>query len=120
MGKAKQKGAQPPLDVPARLAQARALLEAEGAIKLTALGPPATRGLLAAELGKLGFELTKAAVRRPIASQLKQSLADGSFIALKRVAAHVAGATPAEAKRVALMLVADGAALLVLRGKEEV
>src|SRR6478752_1578154 len=120
MGKAKEKGAEPPADMPARLARACAQLEGEGAIKLTALGPPVVRGLLAAELGKLGFELTKTAARKPIASQLKQSLADGAFIALKRVAAHVAGATPAEAKRVALALVADGAAHLVLRGKEEV
>jgi len=120
MGKAKQKVAQPLVDVPTRVAQARVRVAAEGAIKLTALGPPAVRGLVAAELGKLGFELTKAAVRKPIAEQLKQALTDGAFIALKRVAAHVAGATATEAKVEALALVASGSAHLVLRGQEEV
>ncbi len=120
MGKAKQRVAQPLVDVPKRVAEARGRVAAEGAIKLTALGPPAVRGLVAAELGKLGFELTKAAVRKPIAEQLKQALTDGAFIALKRVAAHVAGATATEAKVVALALVANGSARLVLRGQEEV
>jgi hypothetical protein len=120
MGKAKQKVVQPPLDVPTRVAQARAQLEAEGAIKLTTLGPPAVRGSVAAELGKLGFELTKTVARKPIAEQLRQALADGAFIAVKRASAHVVGATLAEAKSVALALVAKGAAHLVLRGQEEV
>ena len=120
MGKAKQKFAPQLADVPARVTQARAQLEAEGAVKLTALGPPATRGLIAAELGKSGFELTASWVRKPIAQQLQQALADGAFIALKGVAAHVAGATATEAKDAALALVASGAGYLVLRGREEV
>jgi hypothetical protein len=120
MGKAKQKATPKLVDLPTRVAEARARVEAEGAIKLSALGPPAVRGLVAAELGKSGLELTKAVVRKPVAEQLKQALADGAFIALKRVAAHVAGATPAEAKRAAIALVDSAAAHLVLRGKEEV
>jgi hypothetical protein len=76
--------------------------------------------MVAEELEKLGFERTKTAVRKPIAEQMKQALSDGAFIALKRVATHVAGATATEAKGVALTLVRGGAAHLVLRGKEEV
>lgn len=108
------------LDVAQRVALARVQVDAEGAVKLTALGPAAVRGLVAAELAKLGFEVTKSAVRKPVAEQLKQAFADGAFIPLKRVAAHALGATPPEAKRAALGLVASGAAHLVLRGKEEV
>lgn len=103
-----------------RVELARAQVAAEGAVKLSALGPAAVRGLVAAELAKLGFELTKSAVRKPVLEQLKQAFADGAFIPLKRVAAHALGATPPEAKRAALALVASGAAQLVLRGKEEV
>jgi hypothetical protein len=120
MGKAKQQAPQPLLDVPARVARACAQLEAEGAIKLTTLGPPALRGLVAAELEKSGFELTKSVARKPIAAQLKQALADGAFIPLKRAAAHLAGATATEAKQAALALAKNGTAHLVLRGKEEV
>jgi hypothetical protein len=119
MAKAKQRVPQP-IDVPAHVEQARARLATEGALKRTALGPAAVRGLVAEQLGKLGFELTKTAVRRPVAEQLKEALSDGAFIALKRIATHVAGATATEAKGVALTLVSSGAAHLVLRGSEEV
>jgi len=120
MATAKQKVAPPPADVSTWVAKARAQVEAEGAIKLTALGPPAVRALVADELRALGFEHTKTTLRKPIAEQLKQALSDGAFIPLKRAATHVAGASATEAKVAALALVRNGAAHLVLRGKEEV
>ena len=120
MGKAKQRAAQQEPDVAQRVAQALAQVEAEGSMKLAALGPAAVRGLVAAELGKLGLEVTKSAVRKPLAEQLKQAFADGAFIPLKRVGAHVAGGSLPEAKQAALGLVASGVAHLVLRGQEEV
>jgi len=99
---------------------ARALLEREGVVKISALGPQPVRDLVLAELSKSGFESTKSVVRKPIAAQLAAALADGAFIPLKGIAAHARGATAAAAKQVALALVSDGAAALVLRGREEV
>lgn len=120
MAKAKTKVAPPQVDITARVTQARAQLETEGAIKLSALGPPAVRAQVAAALAATGFELTKSLVRKPLDSQLKQALADGAFIPLKRAAAHLAGTTASEAQRAALALTKNGTAHLVLRGKEEV
>lgn len=120
MGKAKQPAAQGGHDIAERVARARAQVEAEGAVKLTALGPASVRSLVAAELATLGFEVTKSAVRKPVIEQLQRAFGDGAFVSLKGVAARVAGATAAEAKKAALELLASGAAHLVLRGKEEV
>ena len=120
MGKAKRNAAQPAPDIPQLVSLALATLASDGVVKLTALGPAAVRGQVAAEVAKHGFELTKSSLRKPAIEQLKQALSDGAFIALKRVAASVTGVTAAEAKRAALGLVASGAAHLVLRGKEEV
>jgi len=119
MGKAKQSSARL-LDIPQLVSLALAALASDGVVKLNALGPAAVRGQVAAEVAKQGFEQTKSALRKPVMEQLKQALGDGAFIALKRVAAHVSGATAAEAKSAALRLVAGGAAHLVLRGTEEV
>ena len=120
MGKAKRNAAQPAPDIPQLVSLALATLASDGVVKLTALGPAAVRGQVAAEVAKHGFELTKSSLRKPAIEQLEQALSDGAFIALKRVAASVTGVTAAEAKRAALGLVASGAAHLVLRGKEEV
>jgi hypothetical protein len=99
---------------------ARAVLQREGVVKMTALGPAATRAALAAELAKEGYEATKSVVRRPLGDQLAAALADGAFVPLKAVASVVSGATAAEAKRAATALVAKGGAKLVLRGTAEV
>lgn len=117
MAKTRPKAAADPA---ALLEQARGVLESEGAVKLSALGPAAVRALLVEELVKLGFELSKAWVRRPLEAQLAHALADGAFISLKAVGSHVAGASAVEAKRAALVLVASGGAKLVLRGTDEV
>jgi len=107
-------------DISKLVSSALTALESDGVIKLSALGPASVREQVAFELTKQGYELTKSAVRKPVLEQLKRALADGAFIALKRVAAHTPGATTPEAKRAVLALVASGAAHLVLRGKEEV
>ena len=121
MAKAKtSKAAREAPDSSALLREARAALEREGSVKLTALGPASVRAALLDELTNEGFEITKSVVRKPIAEQLEALLADGAFIPLKTVAVHTAGATVAEAKQVALRLVAVGTARLVLRGTEEV
>ena len=121
MAKAKaSKTARDAPDSSALLRKARAGLEREGSVKLAALGPASVRAALLDELSKEGFEITKSAVRKPIAEQLEALLADGAFIPLKTVAMHAAGATAAEAKQAALRLVAVGTARLVLRGTEEV
>ena len=120
MGKAKRNAAQPVPDIPQLVSLALATLARDGVVKLTALGPAAVRAQVAAEVAKQGFEITKSALRKPVSEQLKQVLSDGAFVGLKRVGAHVSGATAAEARSAALGLVASGAAHLVLRGKEEV
>jgi hypothetical protein len=120
MGTPKKEPAPAAANVSELVKDARALLQSEGVVKISALGPKAVRELVLAELSKLGFEVTKAAVRAPIAAQLAAALADGAFIPLKRIAAHARGATAVEAKQVALALVSDGRATLVVRGTEEV
>ena len=120
MGKAKQSSAKRLPDIPQLVSRALATLASDGVVKLTALGPAAVRAQVAAEVAKHGFEVTKSALRKPVGEQLKQVLTDGAFVGLKSVAAHLSGATAAEAKSAALALVASGDAHLVLRGKEEV
>ncbi len=107
-------------DPDALLDRARTELARDGAIKLTAVGPPAVRPELVACLLKEGYEATKTVLRKPLDAQLSQALADGAFISLKSVASHVAGASSTEAKAAALRLIAAGKAQLVLRGTEEV
>ncbi len=120
MGKAKQRSAQQAPDIAQLVSRALAVLASDGVVKLTALGPAWARVQVADEIAKQGFERTKSALRKPVLEQLRQALSDGAFIPLKRVAAHAPGATAVEAKSAALALVANGAAHLVLRGKEEV
>jgi hypothetical protein len=107
-------------DLGALIEIARAALQRDGAVKVAKLGPAAVRAEVVAALVKDGFEATKSAVRRPVGEQLAAALADGAFISLKTVGAHVVGATAAEGKKAALALVSAGRARLVVRGAEEV
>lgn len=107
-------------DLGALIQAARTALERDGAVKVAKLGPAGVRAEVVAALVKDGFEGTKSAVRRPVGDQLAAALADGAFISLKTVGAHVVGATAAEAKKGATALVAAGRARLVVRGAEEV
>ena len=100
--------------------RARAALERDGSVKLSAVGSKTSRAAIVSELVRQGFEVTKVAVRKPLSLQLSAALADGAFIPLKSVAQHVSGSSAAEAKQAALGLVANGVAKLVLRGVQEV
>lgn len=88
-------------------------------MKLSSLGPPALRPQLSARLVQDGYEATKTMLRKPVKIQFAEALADGAFISLKAAASHLVGASSAEAKTVALGLVAAGKAKLVLRGTEQ-
>lgn len=120
MAKAKRSTPRTSPDPAALLDSALKILGSDGALKLSALGPTPVRAALAEQLAKQGFELSGSWVRKPLAAQLVDALADGAFISMKAVPSHAAGATAAEAKRAALAVVASGGAKLVLRGTEEV
>src|SRR5258708_27161838 len=107
-------------DVPAVLERARRQLDADGAVKLSALGPKLVQAELVTALTAQGFEVAKNWVRRPLRAQLTAALSHGAFIPLKSIASHVAGSAAPEAKRAALELVASGDAKLVLRGTAQV
>src|SRR5262245_19844136 len=107
----------PPVDVDALVAKARAVITENGGIPRSKLGPAAMRDAVANRLQAGGFEATPKAVRKPLEAQLRDALASGAAIPLKAIASHVGGATAAEAKKVAVELVRQGEARLVLRGK---
>lgn len=62
------------------------------------------------------MRITKTVVRRPVVTQLRERLAAGELIAMKTLRAP-AGASVAEARRVALELVREGKAHLVMRAQ---
>ncbi len=98
------------------MAKARTALQEAGFVRMTHLGPPALRRGIAAELAREGYEITKTVVRRPVVTQLRERLAAGELIAMKTLRAP-AGASVAEARRVALELVREGKAHLVMRAQ---
>jgi hypothetical protein len=121
MGKPKlEHSTNPTAAVSHHVAQGLDAIRRENAVKVAALGPKAIRALVISNLVSQGFESTKTFVRKPISVQLSAALADGAFVPLKSVAEHVAGASPVEAKSAARGLVAEGKALIVQRGTEEV
>jgi hypothetical protein len=101
------------------LATAIATLDRDKAIARSKLGPPALRDDLAESLRRRGYEVGPKFVRVPIAHQLEEALRQGSFIALKRLGAHVRGATATEARKAALLAVGQGKAHLALRTHAE-
>ncbi|HEX4339023.1 MAG TPA: hypothetical protein VH062_24115 [Polyangiaceae bacterium] len=102
------------------VSKARATLDEDGVIKLTALGPSAARSAVVQRLCALGFEATKSLIRRPIAAQLADALAQGSFVPVKSIASFVRGGSAAEAKTAAAKLIENGMAVRVFRGSAEV
>lgn len=106
-------------DFEAIAARARALIDANGAVKLNALGPKRIHAEIAERLRRDGHEVTKVYARRPLGEQLVQALSAGAFVPLKSVQAHVHGATSAEAKKAALEAVRNGAIRRVLRTQAE-
>lgn len=107
-------------DLSELVARARRELTEHGHVKLATLGPLKVRPSIAAQLVREGYESTKSTIRRPLATQLQEALDQGTFVPLKTAHTFVAGATSPEAKKVAIDLVRQGKARLVLRTKVEV
>jgi hypothetical protein len=106
-------------DVNALAAKARAELQREQALRLTAVAPPSARGEVMAVLKAEGYEVTATTVRVPIEAQLEGALGDGSFLSVKSLAGRLRGATAAEAKLAVGRLVDAGRARRVMRTTEE-
>lgn len=117
---AQRKKATPVVDVAALEAELRAELAREGVVKRSRVKPASLRDAVAATLAREGFELTKAAIRRPLRAQLLEALEHGALVPVKSLAAHVRGATGPELKRLADDAVREGSARRVLRGAAEV
>ncbi len=108
------------MDEAAVEADVRDELAREGVMKLASVKPAAIRGKLVAKLAADGFEVTKAAVRRPLLAQLKEALAHGALVPVKSLNAHVRGGSAPELKQLVTVVVRDGVAKLVQRGAVEV
>lgn len=108
------------LDAAAIEAEVREALSRDGAVKLSSVKPAALRSRIAESLSLDGFEVTKAAIRRPLPAQLLQALAHGALVPLKSLATHVQGATAGELKLLIADALHQGLARRVLRGTTEV
>lgn len=117
---ATRKKATPAVDEAALAAEVREDLAREGAIKLTRIKPASLRRSLSEALSRDGFEVSKAAIRLPLRTQLLAALEHGALVPVKSLAAHVRGATATELKRLIDDAVRDGIARRVLRGTAEV
>jgi hypothetical protein len=109
-------------EVEASAERLAAEIEEQGALSNKEIGARVPKAAVAKVIERLeerGLERTKSGVRRPLAAQLEAALADGAFIALRDAAAHLRGATKAEAVKTADALVRAGGARLVLRTKEK-
>jgi hypothetical protein len=125
--RAPSKKPKPPVDVdwPSALARLRAALGARHALApkdLTALGiPKPLHADAVARLAAAGLEPTaKGGVRAPLRDQLVDALRARGTVAVGALGKVVAGATGAEAKKVALALVGEATLRLVRRGKVDV
>jgi hypothetical protein len=97
---------------------AREAVEHQGAVKVSALGPKGLQTEVIERLLALGFESTGKVVRKPLRAQILGALSHGASVPLKAVKDHVTGAATKELSAVSAALIDEGAALLVLRGKE--
>jgi hypothetical protein len=102
-------------DTAALLATAIATLDRDKAIARSSLGPSSVRSDLVETLRRRGYEVSPKFVRVPLVKQLEDALRDGSYLALKTIGTHVRGATVAEARKAALLLVEKAGAHLALR-----
>jgi len=98
---------------------ARARLLAEGAVKLSSLQPKSARESLQARLVAEGFEASTSWLRRPLAEQLNEVLAQGATVAKKSLASAVRGASSAELNQALVEAERAGRLRRVLRGKLE-
>jgi hypothetical protein len=108
-----------PPDVDALVAASKAVLDQDGAIPRSKVGPPSVRDRVLDALRVEGFEVTARVVRIPIEAQLVAALRDGSYLAFNTIASHIRGATAAEAKHVAKALAETGRARRILRTATE-
>ena len=111
--------AKKPADVNALVAASKRIIEREKVIQRSKVAPPSVRDRVLDALRSDGFEVTAKVVRVPLRDQLVEVLKDGSYVALSAIASHLAGATAAEAKQVALALAKSGLARRVLRTSTE-
>jgi hypothetical protein len=99
------------------LAAARQALALEGAIKVTALRPPAARDTLLATLLAEGYEHAATWLRVPLRQQLATALKHGAVLSEKALKMHVRGATAKEFTALRAEALQRGDAFLVYRGK---
>jgi hypothetical protein len=97
----------------------RARLRSEGAVKLSTLKPPALRDDVARRLVCEGFEIAGSFVRRPLAGQLRDAVADEQAIAIRALPGRVRGASRVELEREVAAAVARGDLQRVARGGSE-
>ena len=95
-------------------------LERESAVKLNRIKPIPARAAIVKKLVQEGFEVTKAAIRRPLRVQLREALKHGALVPVGSLGSHVRGATAGELKREMEIAVREGAARVVLRDTAEV
>jgi hypothetical protein len=108
-----------PAALEAAVQSARERLLAEGAIKLSSLQPTSAREGIQARLVADGFEASRSWLRRPIAEQLSEALAQGATVAKKSLASVVRGASAAELNQALAEAERAGRLRRVLRGKLE-
>jgi hypothetical protein len=108
-----------PAALEAAVQRARTRLLAEGAVKLSTLQPKSARQALQARLVAEGFEASASWLRRPLAEQLNEALAQGATVAKKSLASAVRGASAAELKQALVEAERAGRLRRVLRGKLE-
>lgn len=108
-----------PEELARQLQALRETLRAEGAIKLSAIGPKGVREGLAAQLASEGYERSPTWLRRPLCDQAREVLAHGAVVGKKDLARLVRGGSAAELTRVLSELERAGALRRVLRGKTE-
>jgi hypothetical protein len=114
----RQKRSEPKVPVEDLVRSAREAVEGQGSVKISALGPKGLQAEVVGQLVALGFEFTGKVVRRPLRAQILGALSHGASVPLKALKDHVAGAAPKEVSALSALLVNEGEALLVLRGKE--
>jgi hypothetical protein len=114
----RKKRSEPKVTVEDLIPSARKAVEHLGIVKVSELGPKSLQADVVERLVALGFESTGKVVRKPLRAQVLDALSHGASVPLKAVKDHVTSAAIKELSAVTAALIDEGAALLVLRGKE--
>jgi hypothetical protein len=109
----------PPEVIERQLAEVRARLVAEGAVKCSTLKPKALQEHVVAALSREGYELTPSWIRRPVEQQLREALRHGALVTKKLLGDLVRGVTAPDLQRALTDLERRGEVRRVLRGKTE-